>query len=261
MNVKRQQEVIKTRSPTLVLLGINIVFFILQLLIPGFQKLLMLISSKVVAGEVWRIFTSMFLHGSFGHLLFNMYALMIFGPLIEARIGRKRFWFAYFLAGLVAALAYIGYSYVIGTPDAAAVGASGAIMGILGLVILLLPNLRVLFFFVIPMSMRTAGILFATIDFVGLFNPASSVAHVAHLGGLAVGLLFGWWLLKKKKVFIQKFTQQGFGSGRRTVRVNLGRGDTPPRTNSTTNKKSSDYSKTIELTKDELDDYFKYGKI
>lgn len=255
MQAQAQQQIARTRSPVMILLGLNVFIFIIQLLAPSLNNIFMLIPSKVLAGEAWRIFTSMFLHGNFMHLLFNMYALIIFGPLIEARIGKKRFWFAYFLAGLIAALAYIGYSYVMGTPDAAAVGASGAIMGILGLVIMLLPHLKVLFFFVIPMTMRTAGILFAAIDFIGLFNEASGVAHIAHLGGLAFGLLFGWYLLAKKKVFTAQFTRPRTNN----VHVHIRRPQHKNKTNTTAN--SSDYAKTIELTKDELDDYFKYGKL
>ncbi len=260
MQTRTQQQVFKTKSPVFILLGVNILFFILQLIFDksGFSSLLMLIPSKVVAGEVWRVLTSMFLHGGFAHLLFNMYALLIFGPLIEARIGKKRFWIAYFVSGLVAAVAYIVYSFAMGTPDSAAVGASGAIMGILGLVIVLLPKMKVLFFFVIPMSMRTAGILFAAIDLFGLFNESSNVAHIAHLGGLAIGLLFGWWLLKKKKVFTQQFTKQGFGTTR-NVHINVGRVNAKPPISKTNSQK--DYSQTIELSKDELDDYFKYGKL
>jgi len=252
MRYYQSEQAKKTASPVLVLLGLNILFFVLSALIPDMTKLFMLVPSKVVAGEVWRIFTSMFLHAGFAHILFNMYALIIFGPLIEAKIGRKRFWIAYFLAGLIAALAYIAYSFALGTPDAAAVGASGAIMGILGLVILLLPHLQVLFFFIIPMSMRTAGIIFAAIDIIGLFNPASGIAHVAHLGGLIFGLLFGWYLLKKKKLFTQQFANKSF-------HVHLNPSGTTKKQSS--KKNSEDYAKTIELTKGELDDYFKYGKL
>lgn len=223
-----------------ILIGINLLFFFLQL-IPGFTETFMLIAGDALA-RPWTLFTSMFLHGSMGHFLFNMYALFIFGPLILARLGTKRFLGAYFGAGLVAGISYVLYSlFIMGNPNAAALGASGAIMGILGLVIMLLPNLKVLFFFVVPMSMRTAGIIFALIDIVGLFNPGSGIAHIAHLGGLAVGVLYGWYLIKKRKEFAKVF-----------VRVT-------PKT--TRHSPERDKNKTIELSKDDIDNYFKYGKI
>ncbi len=255
---QQQQQIVRMRSPTLILIFINSIIFLFQQAIPQITSLFDLVPSKILAGEVWRIFTSMFLHASWVHILFNMYALLIFGPLVEQRIGRKRFWLAYFVSGFIAALSYIAYMYVSGTPNVPALGASGAIMGILGLVIMLLPNLKVLFFFVVPMSMRTAGIVFAAMDFVGLFNPASHVAHIAHLGGLSVGILYGWYLIKKRKVFAESFTRtkMNFGSSRMGT---AGTYSAKQKQQKTTPQK--DYARTIELSKDDLDDYFKYGKL
>lgn len=188
----------------------------------------------------------MFLHGSFAHIAFNMYALIMFGPLILQRIGTKRFLYAYFGSGLIASLAYVVYTLFILGENTPALGASGAIMGILGLVIMLLPQLKVLFFFIVPMSMRTAGIVFALIDIFGLFNPASGVAHIAHLGGLAVGLLYGWYFIRRKKEFAKIF-------------VRAGPQQTTARAHSAAKKKKDE--KTIELTKDDINSYFKYGKL
>ena len=97
----------------------------------------------------------------------------------------------YFTAGILAAF--------IPTYEAA-LGASGAIMGIIGLTIMLFPDLKILLFFIIPMSMRTAGILFALLDIFGIFAPLQSgIAHYAHLVGLSTGIIYGIYLLKKKK--------------------------------------------------------------
>lgn len=230
---------VRIRNVSSILIGINIFFFILQLVIPGFTEMFVLVSSEVLA-RPWILLTSMFLHGGFGHLLFNMYALLVFGPLIEQRIGTKRFLGVYFAAGLLGALAF-----TIFEPLSSALGASGAIMGIIGIVIMLLPKLKVLLFFAIPMSMRTAGILFALFDLVGFVGGGSGIAHVAHLGGLLIGVLYGWYLLSQKKSFTRRFTAKG-----------------PSRANRNRSRTSGkDYEKTIELKKDDLDDYYKYGRL
>ncbi|MBN1175458.1 rhomboid family intramembrane serine protease [Candidatus Woesearchaeota archaeon] len=230
-------------SITTILLLLNTFVFILQLAVPKLFTNLSLTSGQTLT-HPWTIFTSMFMHAGFSHLLFNMYALLIFGSLIEQKIGRNRFLWSYLLSGVVAALSFDFYNQIMGTAGSA-VGASGAIMGILGLTIMLLPQLRVAFFFVIPMSMRTAGIIFALIDLFGLFNPASGIAHIAHLGGLAVGLLLGYYFIRKKVGFQKQF-----------IRVNISSKPKPKN-----NPADSNYEKTIELTQEDIDGYFKYGKI
>ncbi|MBT3304070.1 rhomboid family intramembrane serine protease [Candidatus Woesearchaeota archaeon] len=177
------------RNAVTTLVLINVILFIVQISFRGFTESFMLVSADIWT-RPWIIITSMFLHGGLAHLFFNMYALYLFGTLVERSIGTKKFLAVYFLAGILAAL-LPQYS--------AALGASGAIMGILGIVIMLFPDLRILFFFAIPMSMRTAGIIFAAIEVFGLLVPVNTgIAHYAHLVGLAVGLAFGYYLIKKK---------------------------------------------------------------
>lgn len=232
----------KKMSITSILLLLNIFVFILQLLIPkSFTNLTL--KTGTLLTQPWTIFTSMFMHGGFSHLLFNMYALLIFGSLVEQKIGRKRFLGAYLLSGIVAALSFDFYHQLLGTASSA-IGASGAIMGILGLTIMLLPKMRVAFFFIVPMSMRTAGIIFALIDLFGMFNPTSGIAHVAHLGGLAVGLLLGYYFVQKKISYQRNFTRTTVHHTRQTPTGN-----------------NPNYDQTIELTQEDIDGYFKYGKL
>jgi len=113
----------------------------------------------------------------------------------------------YFLAGILAGLGFMLFqNFIVGIP-ALALGASGAIMGVLGVTIMLFPDLKVLFLFFIPMSLRTAGILFAIVDVFGLFYN-TGIANMAHLVGLAVGLLYGWDVIKKRKQFNRNFTKK-----------------------------------------------------
>ncbi len=253
--VKRKKKAIfNIKNVAMTLIGLNVIMFIMQMIFgEGFTNALMLVSGDIFI-RPWILITSMFLHAGGTHLLFNMYALLIFGPLIEKRIGSKRFLLAYFVSGLLAGGLYAVFNtFVRGAPQMAAVGASGAIMGILGLVIMLLPNLRVLFFFIIPMSMRTAGIIFAAIDLVGFISGGFGIAHLAHLVGLSVGLLFGWYLKNKKLKFAQQF---GGGPKARMKMYTVGGAS-----KMTPKKASGKYEDTIELQKDDLDNYFKYGRL
>jgi uncharacterized protein len=242
------------KTATAPLLTINILFFIIQLFSNTFTELLILSTSDILT-RPWIILTSMFLHGGAAHLFFNMYVLLIFGPLLESRIGSKRFLIAYFLSGIMAA---IGYSVM--SPDAYALGASGAMMGILGVTIMLLPNLGVLFFFIIPMSLRTAGIIIAIIDLIGLFNSGSGVAHWAHLYGLATGLIYGWYLLKQKKKF-----QSSFGILRKIedAPIKEQKKNLFSKKKNTNNSKikDADYTEKIQLDDEEIDEYIRNGRL
>ncbi len=223
------------QNATIPIIGVNIVMFILQLTIDRFTDMFMLLSQDALS-RPWILLTSMFLHGSPTHLMMNMYVLMMFGGLIEQKIGTKRFLVVYFGSGLLASLVF-----AIFQPSQAAVGASGAIMGILGLTIMLMPHLKILFLFVIPMSLRTAGIIFVIIDVFGAFGIGiPGIANVAHLGGLAFGLIFGFYLLKQKKSFLKRFNKP-----RKTI----------------TRHHINNTSKNIEMSDKEIDDYIKNGRL
>ena len=138
-----------------------------------------------------------------------MYALLIFGPLVERRVGSKKFLTAYFLSGIIAALSAVFFY-------PAALGASGAIMGIIGMVIIFFPDLPVLLFFVFPTTMRVAGIIFAMIDIFFIFVP-NGVANIAHLGGLLTGLIFGYHLNKGKLKRGKKFKGLDFSMSQEEI--------------------------------------------
>ena len=243
-------------SFTLIL--INVVIYLFQIAVPKITTTFML-TSNIVWQQPWTLITAMFLHGSFSHLLFNMYALLLFGPLIERKIGKKRFLILYFVAGFFASLAALYYP--------AALGASGAIMGVLGMVIMLFPDLKVLFFFIVPMSMRTAGIIFALMDLFGFFAGGSGVAHLSHLAGLSIGLIYGFYLIHKKREFQTKFTSGNSFFSKKNSFSNfkssssLGKSSSNSSRTSKSNFSNSSSGETIELTKDDLDKYYKYGKL
>ena len=191
---------LEIKTAVLPLLAVTVAIFLLQMVLgSSFTNYFMLISSDIFS-RPWILLTSMFLHGGINHIFYNMYGLFLFGTLLEQRIGAKRFLFIYLFSGIAA-------SFLSSFFYARALGASGAIMGIIGTLIVLMPELRLLFFFLIPMSLWVAGIIYAILDLFGVFFP-SGVGNIAHLIGMSCGLLYGIYLKKEKKKFEKKFSSK-----------------------------------------------------
>jgi len=181
---------------SLYLLGIIVVCFILQLVIPGFTEAFWF-NPDTALTKPWTFVTSIFLHGGLTHLFFNGYALFLFGSILESRVTKKQYLTIFFVGGIIGSLLYyISILLGIGLPIPA-LGASGAIFAVLGAVAVLIPNLRIFFFF-IPMKMRTAAILWFVVEFLGTFNTGSGIASAAHLGGLIFGVLYATYLLRQR---------------------------------------------------------------
>lgn len=169
--------------------------FILQMLIPPLTDMLDL-NPLLTASEPWRLLTSIFLHGGMMHIFFNAYALFIFGSILETRVSRRDYLVIFFGAGLLGSLLYYA-TYMLGIiPPIPALGASGAIYGILGAVAVILPDLRIFFWF-FPMKIRYAAILWVALEFMGTFDISSGIASAAHLGGLMFGLAFAWLISRR----------------------------------------------------------------
>ena len=171
---------------SLILVGIAIVVFIIQAAVSGFTQAFALVSADVLT-RPWILVTSIFLHGDIAHLLYNMLGLGLFGMILESIVGKKRFLVIFFAGGL---LAGIGTSFLY----SAALGASGALMAVLGVLAALRPHMQVFVSF-IPMPMWVAAGFWAAGDFIGLFVP-TGVANLAHLIGLGFGLGVGFYLRK-----------------------------------------------------------------
>lgn len=173
------------RKYSLILVGICVVVFILQTISPSITDQFALYSSRVF-GEPWLLVTSVFLHGSFSHLFFNMFALGLFGFILENIIGSRKFIQIYLLSGIAASVgAAIFYP--------ASLGASGAIYGIMGTLAVLRPKMRIWIMGFFPMPMYMAAIVWAGMDLLGMFAP-SGTANAAHLFGLGAGIVAGFIL-------------------------------------------------------------------
>jgi membrane associated rhomboid family serine protease len=136
---------------------------------------------------LWQPVTYLFLHAGFFHILFNLYALWIFGPDVENAWGGRQFLFYYFLTGVGAGLVdvLIGPNSLIPT-----IGCSGALFGLMLAYAVLFPN-RIIYYFVIPMKAKWFAALMGVIEFVDLLgSPNSGVSYIAHLSGLLIGYLY-----------------------------------------------------------------------
>lgn len=162
--------------------------FILQNLIPGFTDALIL--DKQSYYQPWRFLTSIFLHGGWMHLLYNLFALGLFGSILEKLIGGRKFLAIFFLAGIFANLVAVNFY-------ASSLGASGAIYGVLGCLAFIRPGMAI-WAFGLPMPMFIAVILWIAGSVIGIFVP-SNVGDIAHLSGIVIGLLFGLVLRLRRK--------------------------------------------------------------
>lgn len=149
-----------------------------------------------------RLVTNTFLHGGVLHLLVNMWTLWLFGRPLQQRLGSVRFLVFYLACGATASLAHLVFNIDSATP---ALGASGAIAGVLGAFTFLYPRARIMFFTLIifyPLFFPLPGVIYAVLWFAlqlvqgtaELTTPgvAPGIAWWAHIGGFAAGIVFAW---------------------------------------------------------------------
>jgi len=204
-------------SYTRIIILVNVIFFMAATALGVLSnpncnqtlcRFIALSPSAVLMGKnLWTFLTSMFMHAGFGHLFVNMISLMFIGNFVEKLIGKKRFIRLFFVGGLFAGLFFVILTglfgntvlgaRIVGSPLAYAIGASGAIMALGGLLAVLTPKLPVMVFFVIPMPMWAAmGFLIFVLWGLSL-GLGLPIGNTAHLGGLIVGVSYGLFLKKK----------------------------------------------------------------
>jgi len=182
------------------LIGVCVFVYILQNVAPNWTGWVYFAFFPAFAFQYpWMFVTSIFLHASIDHILFNMIALFFFGTYLEKMVGPRLFLVVFFVAGIVG-----NFGYMLTAPGStvAAIGASGAIYGIVGMLAVLTPMTMVYVYFIVPMPMVVFAALYAVLDFVGLFTP-SDIAHGAHIAGLAVGIVIALYLRQRYRVVIR----------------------------------------------------------
>lgn len=165
-----------------------IAVFILQTTFPNFTESLLL--NQQAFPQIYRFITAIFLHGSLTHLIFNLFALILFGLILEKLIGSYKFLFIFLASGIIANIISVFFY-------PSSLGASGAIFGIIGALTIIKPLMSV-WAFNLPMPLFLAAILWAIGDILGIFYP-SGIGNIAHLSGLALGLLLGIYFRFKHK--------------------------------------------------------------
>lgn len=176
----------KFKFTALKLCVILILIFIVQVIFPSLTDLFIL--NQYSWQQPWRFLTSIFLHASLLHLLYNLIALALFGSILERLINSKRFLLVFFTTGILANLVSINFY-------SSSLGASGAIFGVIGALIFIRPWM-VVWAFGLPMPIFIAGILWASGDLLGAYgfltgNPIDNTGNIAHLSGIFFGFLFG----------------------------------------------------------------------
>ena len=179
-------------TPIWVLIGLNLLLFIVTWAVPGLILLLGLIPADVLA-RPWTIVTNLFLHVGIGHILANMITLYFFGRYLCALIGDKKFLIVYFVGGILGNVLYI----LLAPPLSIAIGASGAVFALGGVLTMMRPRLRV-FVFPIPVPFPLWAAVIGGFLIISFFP---NVAWQAHFGGLASGLIIGYFFRKRERQF------------------------------------------------------------
>lgn len=210
---KRKQNIFERFSLTTQLIFLNVVLFILFYLFFIFDVIpyeyIAIVPANILAGKyVWTFITSMFMHGGIFHLFVNMLSLFFVGGLVEKIIGKKRYFWFYLISGIFAGLLFVFLGFFGVDTNQYAVGASGALFGLIGLLVLLTPNLPVYLMFIpIPIKMKYAGPGMLVVLWLISVTANVPIGNVAHLGGLLAGIVYGVYLkikFPKKTKFIGK---------------------------------------------------------
>lgn len=154
------------------------------------------------AGRYWTLITSAFSHNLLWHFLINMLVLQSFGTIVEQVLGSMRFITFYLVAAAVSSLTHCLISaFYIGESSIPALGASGAISGLVLVFSLLFPKEKILIFGLIPIPALFGALAFISLDLWGLSAQASGgglpIGHGAHLGGALTGILYYFVFLKR----------------------------------------------------------------
>ena len=199
-------------SITAWIVAVNFFVFLISLILvyanPDFIKYVALQPNSAIQGEyLWTLVTSMFTHLAPWHLFVNMLSLLFVGSFVERIIGKKRYIWFYIISGLFASLFFILFSILFGnnpigqrffgSPEIFALGASGAIFGIAGLLTILIPKMRVLVFFIIPMKIWMAMVFFLGFFWLLSAYQGLPIGNSAHFGGFVTGLAYGLYLKYK----------------------------------------------------------------
>ena len=175
-------------NPIWVIIGLNLIILIIAN-VSDSAILRLGINPELFWSRPWTALTAMFTHVDIWHFIFNMLTLFFLGRFLIMLVGQNWFLLVYFVGGIVGNILFL----VLGDPFAIAIGASGAIYAIAGVLVVMAPNIRVAFWGIVPMPLWVAILV---VGVILSFLPG--VAWQAHIGGLAVGLIAGYFFRRKR---------------------------------------------------------------
>jgi membrane associated rhomboid family serine protease len=195
------------------IIAVNVIIFLLEQVSPSWKALISgvefkdslgclmhkpglgeLVTYKVMQGQYWRLITAQYLHASFLHILLNMIGLHFLGRPLEQMWSARKFFTVYTVCGMAGNLFFsiLGSKGII-DPHQPAVGASGSIYGLLGIVAVLFPHAEVYIYYLFPVKIRVAAVIMGVIAFMSVVERGQNYGGEAcHLAGLAFGV---WWAL------------------------------------------------------------------
>jgi membrane associated rhomboid family serine protease len=186
---KVRSALVATAPAVTTIIAVNVAVYVAQNLVPNLTQSFASYPPAIHAGQWWRLVTPMFLHAPLGsrlsvlHIVFNMLVLRIYGPNVEEALGTARFVVAYLIAGLFAG----AVSYTFGPCNVLGLGASGAIFGVVGILLVVLYNRRRSAF--VRDYMKNLLFFIGINLVIGFAVPG--VDYFAHMGGLAGGVALG----------------------------------------------------------------------
>ena len=181
------------QNPVYIIIIINLIVYIASFI--NSDKLLYYFGliPSLFTQHPWTIVTNMFVHVDFWHIFGNMITLFFFGQVIYRLVGLKWFLLLYFVSGIVGNGVYIW----LGIPNSVAIGASGAIYGLAGALVVMMPKLKVALWGILPMPLWAFVLIFMVLWSIPYFIPG--IGWQAHLGGLAVGLIAGFFFRRSRR--------------------------------------------------------------
>jgi membrane associated rhomboid family serine protease len=189
---------------TLAIITLNVIVFVAEIIYgSAFIQAFSLTPVAALSGAWWQFLTYMFLHADTLHIFFNMFALFMFGVVMERALGWKRYLLLYVLSGVGSAAFYIllTLTFLPGELTVLMLGASGAVFGILAAFGFMFPK-EVIYVYFVPLPAISAVFIFAGIElFAGITGIMPGIANFGHLGGIitsAIVMLAWKYTLKPK---------------------------------------------------------------
>ena len=176
------------------LIGINVLLYVAMYYL-GFRNLIYFMSMiprmVVARGWVWTFVSYMFVHGGLSHILFNMFALFIFGVHVERYMGSREFLLFYFVTGTLAGVFSFFAYYLTGSFNVILMGASGAVFAVNLAYAVLFPDSIIYLWGILPLRAPIMVLGFTALELISsIFRPNSGVAHLTHLAGFGFAWLY-----------------------------------------------------------------------